>query len=142
MLYKGYRSLSCSCLHATRCFAETRAEGESVGDGEEENRLLTGSGGEEWANGAKDRQQTTFSQPEQSYESAFNKVRVASSAYPHQNLTASICSGFFTWLQNVFKALAAVLRHGGSGRDLPSSRERARLFRNVDRSRLEPTAPK
>lgn len=61
-------------------FEKCRAEGESIGDGDEENRLLAGSGGEEWANGAKDRQQTTFSQPEQSYEAAFNKVRVASSA--------------------------------------------------------------
>lgn len=53
----------------------TRAEGESVGEGDEDNRLMSGSGGEEWGAGAKDRQQTTFSQPEQSYEAAFNKVR-------------------------------------------------------------------
>lgn len=52
---------------------KTRAE-ESVGDGDEENRLMACSGGEEWGAGAKDRQQTTFSQPEQSYEAAFNKV--------------------------------------------------------------------
>lgn len=53
---------------------DTRAEGESIGDGDEENRLMACSGGEEWGAGAKDRQQTTFSQPEQSYEAAFNKV--------------------------------------------------------------------
>lgn len=60
--------------HGTRTYP--RAEGECVGDGDEENRLMTGSGGEEWGAGAKDRQQTTltFSQPEQSYEAAFNKV--------------------------------------------------------------------
>lgn len=53
----------------------TRAEGESVGEGNEENRLMmAGNGGEEWGAGAKDRQQATFSQPEQSYEAAFNKV--------------------------------------------------------------------
>ncbi len=54
----------------------TRAEGESAGEGNEENRLMmmAGTGGEEWGAGAKDRQQTTFSQPEQSYEAAFNKV--------------------------------------------------------------------
>ena len=54
---------------------DARAEGESAGDGDEENRLMACSGGEEWGAGAKDRQQTTFSQPEQSYEAAFNKVR-------------------------------------------------------------------
>lgn len=51
-----------------------RAEGESVGDGDEDTRLMTGSGGEEWGPGVKDRQQTSFSQPEQSYEAAFKKV--------------------------------------------------------------------
>lgn len=51
-----------------------RAEGESAGDGDEEARLMTGSGVEEWGASAKDRQQTTFNQPEQSYEAAFNKV--------------------------------------------------------------------
>lgn len=56
-------------------FLCTRAEGESVGEGDEDNRLMSGSAGEEWGAGAKDRQQTTFSQPEQSYEAAFNKVR-------------------------------------------------------------------
>eukprot|EP00752_Nemacystus_decipiens_P012433 g11015.t1 len=56
---------------------DLRAEGESARDGDEENRLMACSGGEEWGAGAKDRQQTTFSQPEQSYEAAFNKIKEA-----------------------------------------------------------------
>ncbi|CAN0012254.1 unnamed protein product, partial [Ectocarpus sp. 12 AP-2014] len=56
---------------------DLRAEGESAGDGDEEARLMTGSGVEEWGASAKDRQQTTFSQPEQSYEAAFNKIKEA-----------------------------------------------------------------
>ena len=35
---------------------------------------MSGSGGEDWGPGSKDRQQATFIQPEQSYEAAFNKV--------------------------------------------------------------------
>ncbi|CBN78393.1 flagellar outer dynein arm-docking complex [Ectocarpus siliculosus] len=56
---------------------DLRAEGESAGDGDEDARLMTGSGVEEWGANAKDRQQTTFSQPEQSYEAAFNKIKEA-----------------------------------------------------------------
>lgn len=52
-----------------------RAEGECVRDGDEDNRIMTGGGGEEWGSSAKDRQQTSFNQPEQSYEAAFNKVQ-------------------------------------------------------------------
>ena len=64
------------CVHLHAQKTNARAEGESAGEGDEENRLMmmAGSGGEEWGAGAKDRQQTTFSQPEQSYEAAFNKV--------------------------------------------------------------------
>eukprot|EP00903_Cladosiphon_okamuranus_P020625 g18935.t1 len=58
---------------------DLRAEGECVGDGDEETRLMACGGGEEWGAGAKDRQRTTltFSQPEQSYEAAFNKIKEA-----------------------------------------------------------------
>eukprot|EP00904_Undaria_pinnatifida_P008244 jgi/Undpi1/454/HiC_scaffold_1.g00450.m1 len=56
---------------------DLRAEGDSAGDGTEEKRLMSGSGGEDWGPGSKDRQQATFIQPEQSYEAAFNKIKEA-----------------------------------------------------------------
>lgn len=56
-----------------------RAEGDGIGESDEDSRLMltSGSGGDDWTPGAKDRPQTSFSQPEQSYEAAFNKVRIA-----------------------------------------------------------------
>lgn len=66
-----------------------RVKGEALGDGDEEMRLIAGSGGEEWGSGTKDRQQTTFSQPEQSYEAAFNKVVVSVRLIP-----GLVCSSY------------------------------------------------
>lgn len=50
--------------------------GDSVRGGAQDTRAVTmaGSAGTDWGTGTKDRQQTNFSQPEQSYEAAFKKV--------------------------------------------------------------------
>lgn len=50
---------------------------------------MSGSGGEEWGPGSKDRQQATFSQPEQSYEAAFNKVWRSGSFGPRETFHTS-----------------------------------------------------